>query len=509
MINERPMNRRDFLKHSAALASAGMALNIGLSPRSYAANQSLIELTATQAVAAMRKGEISAEAYATALLDRAAATKSLNAFINLDREATLAAARKADKQRTSGATLGALHGLPIPVKDAVNTKDFATTAGTGALLGFRPMTNAPVVESLLSAGGILMGKTNMHELSYGWTSNNKITGATHNPYDPTRIPGGSSGGSGAAVAALVAPMAVAEDTFGSIRVPAMMCGVCGLRPSFERYSNAGIMPIAPKFFDTPGPLARSVADLALFDSVMTGNNAPLQEKSLQGARIGIAPDYFLAGLDPEVQRVMDQTIAKLQEAGAVLVWANLPGPVNNSMGHGFSVMSRDTVPSIKTFLEEHKTGVSFDQLLQKMSPEMRGLFEAFALPGGAMYATAQSYQSAVEQLGVIRQSMRDYFRNQQVAAIAFPPVMVPATPIGQEAEVEIAGKKVPLSVVMARNIAVGSCASLPGLVLPAGQTSNGLPVGIEFDAAQGSDRDLLALGLALEKVLGPMPVPKL
>jgi mandelamide amidase len=177
----------------------------------------------------MRNGDLKAEDYARALLDRAQHLESLNAFRTLDREMLLEAARAADKVRASGDAIGALHGLPIPVKDSVNSKALPTSNGTSALRDFRPRDDAGVLKALLAQGGILMGKTNIHELSYGWTSNNEVFGPVHNPYDPTRVPGGSSGGSGAAVAARMAPLAVAEDTLGSIRVPATMCGLAGLR----------------------------------------------------------------------------------------------------------------------------------------------------------------------------------------------------------------------------------------------------------------------------------------
>ena len=169
----------------------------------------------------------------------------------------------------SGAPLGTLHGLPIPVKDSVNTKALPTSNGTRALKDFRPKEDAAILKPLFAQGAILMGKTNIHELSYGHTTNNLAFGPTRNPYDTSRVPGGSSGGSAAAVAAHMAPLAVAEDTFGSIRVPASFCGIAGLRPSVGRYPGAGVMPITPRW-DTGGPLARTVADLILFDSVVTG-----------------------------------------------------------------------------------------------------------------------------------------------------------------------------------------------------------------------------------------------
>ena len=164
--------------------------------------------------------------------------------------------------------------------------------------------DAAVLKPLLSQGAIVMGKTNLHELSYGWTSNNATFGSVRNPYDPQRVPGGSSGGSAAAVAARIAPLAIAEDTLGSIRVPASMCGLAGLRPSFGRYPDDGIMPLTVNKFDQVGPLARSVADLLLFDTAVTGERGQISEVPLEGTRIGVPPEYW-SGLDPEVDRVAE------------------------------------------------------------------------------------------------------------------------------------------------------------------------------------------------------------
>ena len=153
----------------------------------------LIELAATEAVAAMQRGDITAEAYATALLARAQQCADLNAFRTIAPDRVLEAARAADRSRSAGATLGPMHGLPIAVKDSVNTADYPTSQGTGSLRDFRPKADADVLKPLKAAGAIVMGKTNLHELSFGWTSNNECFGSVHNPHDRTRIPGGSSG----------------------------------------------------------------------------------------------------------------------------------------------------------------------------------------------------------------------------------------------------------------------------------------------------------------------------
>src|SRR6201982_2361625 len=285
------IERREFLIRLSLLAG-GAAIPSLLPCRVTAAGSNMTELSATAAVEAMRKGDTRAEDYARALLDRAQQLASLNAFRTLNREMVLEAARAADKARAAGRTLGMLHGLPVPVKDSVNTKDLPTSNGTRALRDFKAKDDAAVLKPLFAQGAILMGKTNLHELSYGWTSNNATFGPVRNPYDPEHVPGGSSGGSAAAVAARIAPLAIAEDTLGSIRVPASMCGLAGLRPTFGRYPDDGIMPLTVNKFDQVGPLARSVADLLMFDLAVSGERGQVSKIPLEGARIGLAPEYW-------------------------------------------------------------------------------------------------------------------------------------------------------------------------------------------------------------------------
>ena len=191
----------------------------------------------------------------------------------------------------------------MPVKDSVATADLPTTAGTAALRDFHPAADATVVARPRAAGAIVLGKTNLHELSFGWTSNNLTYGPVHNPWDRLRIPGGSSGGTAAAVAAGMAPLGVAEDTQGSIRVPAALCGVAGFRPTTGRYLNDGCALISG-LFDQIGPIARHVADLALFDAVMTGDDSPIETIALDGLRLVVAREYFFTGLDPSVAVVI-------------------------------------------------------------------------------------------------------------------------------------------------------------------------------------------------------------
>src|SRR5918992_5679722 len=276
----------------------------------------LLELTATQAVAAMKAGDITAEAYAAALLARAGSLKFLNALISQDADQILEAARSADRLRAAGGELRPLHGLPLLLKDNINTAALPTTAGTPGLRNNRPRHDAPVAAALFRAGGILFGKANMHELALGATSNNSTFGAVRNPYDPSKIPGGSSGGNASAVAARIIPAGLGTDTGGSVRIPAALCGVAGFRPTTGRYPDcstmpppqarvtsrlplptvgcwpsAGIVPISHTR-DTAGLIARSVADLVLLDAAITGETPALAQVDLHGLRLGVARGNF-------------------------------------------------------------------------------------------------------------------------------------------------------------------------------------------------------------------------
>lgn len=505
-----PLSRRELLVRTGAFAFGAVACRDGESPApKTVASDELIELSATDAVSALHRGDVKAEDYASALLARAEAAKSLNAFITLDPPRVLEAARTCDRIRASGAPLLPLHGLPIPIKDSVNTKDLPTTGGTKALRNFRPTEDAPLVRKLVDAGGIVMGKTNLHELSFGWSSNNLEFGAVRNPYDPTRIPGGSSGGTAAAVAARMAPLGVAEDTEGSIRVPAAMCGIYGFRPTTGRYPTTGVIPITP-LFDQIGPHARTVEDLLLFDRIASGDESPLASLPLEGVRIGIGRKYFFDKLDPEVSRVTEEALRKLRDAGAVLVEAEVSDLARFDERITDVVQNHDVVPMLKKYLEEFGTGLSFDQLFESVSADVKREFELYTLPGAKLAVSEEAYRAALEtERPALQGELARYFRENGVTAILFPVTLVPAPPIGQDTEVSIGGERVSFATAMSRNIAPGSTAGIPGLVLPAGLTRDGLPVGIELDAPEGADRDLLALGIALEKVLGHLPAPRL
>jgi mandelamide amidase len=516
IVSELPeISRRAFVlgtTASVAVSAAGANASAGGTTAEAAVSADAAELcglSAVEAVERMSQGALTAERYAQALLARCRAAKALNAFITLEPDRVLEQARARDVERTGGAKPGPLFGLPIPVKDSVNTRDYATTGGTPALRHFRPTEDAPIVAALRGAGAIVLGKTNLHELSYGWTSNNLAYGAVHNPYDPGRIPGGSSGGTAAAIAARLAPLGVAEDTEGSIRVPAAFCGISGFRPTTGRYSTRACVPISP-LFDQVGPLARCVADLALFDSVAANDWQKLGAGALEGVRLGVVRDYWFTDLDPEVERLTKLALARLEDAGVQVVDTQLPGLASLIDLTTDRVQNHDVRIALARYLKEYGAGIGFDALVAQASPDIRQVFRSDVLPGGVNFVAEPAYVAARDRyLPELRNLYRDYFLRTQVSAIVFPTTLVPAPKIGEDTTVTIRGRAVPFETAVARNIAPGSTAGLPGLVLPVGLTRAGLPVAIELDGPAGTDRALLALGHGLEQVLRPMPMPNL
>ncbi|MEM6938415.1 MAG: amidase family protein, partial [Pseudomonadota bacterium] len=282
------------------------------------------ELTASEALPLLRSGQLSVEAYATDLLDQTQQhSQSLNAFLAVDRAAVLAASRQADTQRANGQAQGALFGIPIALKDLIVTRDLPTTFGTAHFSGYQAERNAPLVDRLLAAGAIIIGKNNNQELAYGSNGFNAHYGQQLNPYDSARIAGGSSGGGAAAVAARMVPIALGSDTAASIRVPAAFTGLYGFRPSTGRYDLSGVWPIAPTL-DTVGPLARSPKDLTLIDSVLADDFSELPKLNLRNLRLGVPQTYFQDSSSQEMRKTFEQFLGRLEQAGVTLVRADLP-----------------------------------------------------------------------------------------------------------------------------------------------------------------------------------------
>ncbi len=468
----------------------------------------LTSLTASQAAAKIRAGEITSEALTRAFIERAKAHQDLHAFITLDEEGALKAAKAADAAAKRKKWNGPLHGVPVVLKDNIHVAGLPNSAGTPALRDFVPKSDAPVARRLVRAGAIVLGKTNMHELAFGITSNNAAFGAVENPYDTKRIAGGSSGGNGSAIAARLAPAGLGTDTGGSVRIPAALDGIMALRPTVGRYPQAGITPISHTR-DTAGPMARSVEDLALLDAVVTGHKGGLQPARLKGLRLGV-PRAMYADIDPETARVMDGALARLKAEGVVLVEADVPNLVDLNNKVSFPVALYEVTQDLPAYLKRYHTGVDFATLAEKTaSPDVHGLFAAL-LKGEPPSVPKKVYQDAIKKFRPqLKAAYAGYFKQHKVAAIVFPTTPLPAAPIGDDKDTELNGKRVPTFPTFIRNTDPGSNAGIPGLTIPAGLTHSGLPVGMELDGPANSDRKLLAIGLALEKTLAPLPAPNL
>jgi len=467
----------------------------------------LTNLTASEAAIAIRSGKISSTALVKALIARTKARSGLNAYIHFDGAGALKAAAVADAARKPDAKLGLLHGVPLVVKDNIHVAGLPNTAGTPALKGFTPTAHAPVIARLVKAGAIMLGKTNLHELAYGITSNNGAFGAVGNAYDATRFAGGSSGGTGSAVGARMAPAGLGTDTGGSVRIPAALNGIAGLRPTLDRYPQAGITPISHTR-DTAGPMARSVADLVLLDRAIAGGG-PIEAAKPSGVRLGVPRGHFWSNLAPETKRVAEAALAKLKAAGVTLVEADVPNLAGLNAKVSFPVALYETPRDLNRYLKFYKTGTSVKALAAKIaSPDVHGLFMGPVL--GKKPMPTAVYRAAIDVFRPqLRQAYAEYFAANKVDAIVFPTTPLVAGPIkGSDATVMLNGKKAPTFPTYIRNTDPGSNAGLPGLTVPAGLARDGLPVGLEIDGPAWSDRRLLAIGLTMESVLGRLPPPK-
>ncbi|MDG2383533.1 MAG: indoleacetamide hydrolase [Pirellulaceae bacterium] len=465
----------------------------------------LASLTISEAAAAIRSGTMTASTFAEALLSKAEGSHALNAFIFHDSEQVLRAARVADQARAQNSTLGPLHGIPLALKDNLDTAKMPTTGGTPGLRNNQPRTNAKIVQKLIDAGAIIFGKANLHELAYGVTTNNSYFGTTRNPYDQDRIPGGSSGGVGAAVGARLVPGGIGTDTGGSIRIPSALCGVVGFRPTTGRWSQQGILPVSHTR-DTAGPMTRSVADCALLDSVVTGIPTPSIDIPLKGLRLGIPRKHFWEPLEQQTGRLLEHVLERLQEAGVILIEANIDDIARLDFDAGFPIALYETVADLSSYLTTHNLQLNYQQLVaQCASPDVKTMLQSLQ---GEAAVSGQVYQHAIDVLRPQLQAIyRNYFDQHDVAGIVFPTTPLPASPVGDDETVTFNGERTPTFMTFIRNTSPGSVAGIPGISLPAAQTDTGLPIGLEIDSSVNNDAMLLSIAQAIEHILPRLPAP--
>ncbi|MEP6065524.1 MAG: indoleacetamide hydrolase [Paracoccaceae bacterium] len=453
----------------------------------------LEQLDATAVVEAFKDGSVAPAEYAEAVVDRAAKHSHLNALQSFDPEHLIRTTTKTFQDNPDAP----LAGLPLVVKDNINTMNYPTSGGTTALLDHTPDSDASVIAQIIRGGGFVGAKANMHELAFGITSNNAVTGAVRNPIDPSLIPGGSSGGTAAAVAAGILPLGLGTDTGGSCRIPASLCGVVGFRPSTGRYPGDGVIPISHSL-DTVGSFARSTSDIALLDEVITGQ-ARQHRDGLEGVRLGLPLARFFENLDPETARITEAALATLQSAGADLIEVSLQDIWAHAAEFSIPVALYEVMRGLPKYLREHASSVSFKELVECIgSPDVKGFITSQL---GADAIPEHAYREAKEvHLPAMLEIYNSVFADNKLDAIVFPTTPLPARPIGDDEVVELNIDRVPTFPTYIRNTDLAPNIGAPGISLPCPITS-GLPVGIEFDALPGMDRSLLALAGAAEKAM--------
>ncbi|MEW9674693.1 amidase [Lentibacillus sp. L22] len=412
----------------------------------------------------------------------------LHTYITPLPELALQQAREAEANIMHGRYIGPLHGIPLGIKDNYYTRGIRTTVGSKLFADFVPEETATAADKLLDAGVIMLGKQNMHELAAGSTGTNPFFGTTRNPWNTQCMPGGSSGGGTASLAAGLATIATGTDTFGSIRLPAAMCGVYGLKPTYGLVSTQGIFPTAMSL-DTAGPIARSVSDLALMLNVMAGfdTNDPTSlrvsipnyminlNKGISGLKIGI-PTYYLEGLDPDVEKLFNNAIATLQHLGAEIREVEIP-ELSMSTFSGYVVVTGEAANLHYKWLQEHAEDYSTD---------IRSFFLSGILTNTPQYVSAQQAR---------RKMVESFHKTFCDVDVMLGPTIPITTPAFDENWV-----KQNLDVIR-RCLPFTSPVNLtgtPSLSVPMGLDSKRMPVGMQFIGNHLSEKQLLQIGYVWE-----------
>ena len=472
----------------------------------------LHELTAHALLDALAAKQVSSVELTQAVLARAQATRSLNAYVHVDEPGALAAARAADERRARGGATGLLDGVPMALKDIFLTEGLPTTCGSKILEGFVAPYDGTAVRRLKAAGAVLTGKLNMDEFAMGSSNEHSAYGAVKNPWDPTRVPGGSSGGSAAAVAAGSSVASLGTDTGGSIRQPAALTGIVGLKPTYGRVSRYGVIAFASSL-DQVGPMTKDVQDAALVLQVIAGHDerdstsanvavpsySANLESGVRGLKLGVPKEYFVDGTDSEVQHAVQSALAHYEKLGAELVEVSLP-----HTDYGIAVYYLVATAEASSNLARYdgvRYGLRIDpgQGLNEMYTATRGeglghevkrriMLGTYALSAGyydAYYGRAQKVRT------LVRQDFAQAFAN--VDALVTPTSPTAAFALG-------ANVADPVQMYLADVFTVGAnLAGLPALSLPCGFTKAGLPIGLQVLGAPFSEAKLLQVARAYER----------
>ncbi len=421
----------------------------------------------------------------------------INAYLTLNHEVALQDAADAEAalcskaRRKSSRDLGPLHGIPISLKDNLYTRDLRTTGGSAILNDFLPLHDAAVVASLKNAGVILLGKTNLHEFAYGVTSNNPHFGPVRNPWDLRRIPGGSSGGSAAALAAGLCYGSIGTDTGGSLRIPASLCGVVGFKPGLGRVSTEGAIPLSPTL-DFVGPMARNVADVALiFEAIATfGKNerrphvARLPSPRGRRPRIGIPKHFFLDVLSPEVRQGFDAALVTLKKLGASLKEVSLPYLQETELAGNHIAWPEATL--------YHQQAGWYPSRASDYGADVRERLEM------GERVTALDYLKALDLREKFITGFHLALLENEVDAMVTPTTPIAAPLIGEE-NISIGGADHLTRALLLRLNRPANVGGFPAISIPCGLTPSGLPLGLQFLAGITDEPLLLELAHRFEQ----------
>jgi aspartyl-tRNA(Asn)/glutamyl-tRNA(Gln) amidotransferase subunit A len=400
-----------------------------------------------------------------------------NSFISLNREEALAEAAQRDAEFASGIDRGPLHGVPIALKDIIHTAGIRTTGASRLFENFVPSTDAVVVAQLKAAGAISIGKTNLHELAYGATSQHSYFGPMLNPHDPARIPGGSSGGSATTIAAGLLAMALGSDTGGSIRIPASYCGIVGFKPTYERVSRRGVMPLAFGL-DHVGPLGATVEDCTLTMEVI-GKLAPVEEE-LTGLRVCLPANFYFERVDQEVTAAVKGALGLLERAGAIVSEERIPDL------HEANLAARIIQASEATAVYAHCNDPGmFSEIVWALLQEGRRV-------AGYEYVNAQRIRK------LFRRAFDALWQKYDVLLAPSTPI---AAPLREEVSVLIGTEEEDTRMASTRLTRAINLLGEPAISIPCGRTNHGLPIGLQLIAAPGDDARLLQIAEKTEALL--------